>query len=162
MSVPPKERWFEDYADGESFEFGDHLVTEEEIVEFARRYDPQPFHLDHAAAAATHFGGLVGSGWMSCAIMMRMLCDHYISPRSSMGSPGIEQVRWLVPVRPGDRLRARVVVLKTRASQSRPDRGLVSARQELINQHGAIVMTVTGNGFYRKRPPAPPSPTSSP
>ena len=152
MSVPPKERWFEDYAVGEVFEFGDHLVTEEEIVEFARRYDPQAFHLSHEAGAATHFGGLVGSGWMSCAIMMRMLCDHFISPRASMGSPGIEQVRWLRPVRPGDRLRARIQVLQARASQSRPDRGIVSSRQELINQHGETVMTLQGNGFYLRRP----------
>lgn len=152
--VPLRERWFEDYAEGEVFEFGDHLVTEEEIVEFARRYDPQAFHLDHAAAAATHFGGLVGSGWMSCAIMMRLLCDHYISPLSSMGSPGIDRVRWLLPVRPGDRLRARVTIVQARASRTRPDRGIVSAHQELINQRGEVVMTLEGNGFYLRRPVA--------
>lgn len=152
MSVPPKERWFEDYAEGETFEFGDYLVTEEEIIEFARRYDPQPFHLDHAAAAASHFGGLVGSGWMSCAILMRLMCDHYISRVSSMGSPGVDQVRWLKPVRPGDRLRARAHVVKTRASQSKPDRGVVSGHNELINQHGEVVMSMSGNGMYKRRP----------
>jgi acyl dehydratase len=157
MTVPLRERWFEDYAEGEVFEFGDYLVTEEEIVAFARRYDPQPFHLDHAAAAASHFGGLVSSGWMTCSIMMRLLCDHYISPRSSMGSPGIDQVRWLKPVRPGDRLRARVRVVQTRASQSRPDRGIVNAQQELLNQHGEVVMTLSGTGFYLRRPQAEPA-----
>ncbi|MBL8347199.1 MAG: MaoC family dehydratase [Rubrivivax sp.] len=162
-AVPLQERWFEDYAEGEAFEFGDHLVTEQEIIEFAQRYDPQPFHLDHAAAAATHFGGLVGSGWMSCAIMMRLLCDHFISRVSSMGSPGVDQVRWLRPVRPGDRLRARVRVAKARASETRPDRGIVSAQHELLNQRDEVVMTMSGNGFYRRRPaagaaPAPDTP----
>lgn len=153
-NVSPRDRWFEDYREGEVFEFGDHLVTEEEIVEFARRYDPQPFHLDHAAAAASHFGGLVASGWMTCGIMMRMLCDHFISREASMGSPGVDQVRWLKPVRPGDRLRARVRVTKVRASETRPDRGIVSAQQELLNQDGDVVMTIAGGGFYRRRPAA--------
>lgn len=160
--VPLRERWFEDYAEGETFEFGDHLVTEVEIIEFAQRYDPQPFHLDHAAAAATHFGGLVGSGWMSCAIMMRLLCDHFISHVSSMGSPGVDQVRWLRPVRPGDRLRARVHVVKVRASESRPDRGIVSARHEMLNQRDEVVMTMSGNGFYLRRPAAGAASTSGP
>lgn len=156
-TVPPQQRWFDDYEEGETFEFGDHLVTEQEITEFARRYDPQPFHLDAAAAAASHFGGIVGSGWMSCAILMRLLCDHFISRVSSMGSPGVDQVRWLRPVRPGDRLRARVRVRAVRASQTRPDRGIVSAEHELLNQRDEVVMTMSGNGFYLRRP-SPPAP----
>src|SRR5438552_14010053 len=123
MSVPLKQRWFEDYTVGEVFEFGDHLVTAEEIVDFARRYDPQPFHIDPVAAAQSSFGGLVASGWMSGAVLMRMMCDHFIPPSSAMGSPGVDELRWLRPVRPGDRLKARVRVLQTRRSQSKPDRG---------------------------------------
>lgn len=152
MTVPLKERWFEDYSTGESFEFGAYLVTQEEIVEFAQRYDPQPFHVDPAAASASHFGGLVASGWMTAAVLMRMLCDHFISPVASMGSPGIDQLRWLRPVRPGDRLRARVTVGETRRSQSKPDRGSIIVRQELINQSGEVVMSQDGRALLRCRP----------
>lgn len=152
MTVPLKERWFDDYSTGESFEFGEHLVTEAEIVDFARRYDPQPFHVDKAAAAASHFGGLVASGWMSAAVLMRMLCDHFIAPESGMGSPGIDQLRWLRPVRPGDRLRARVTVGETRRSQSKPDRGSIVLRQELVNQSGEVVMSLDGRALLRCRP----------
>jgi acyl dehydratase len=152
--VPPKERWFDDFAAGEVLEFGDYLVTEQEIVEFARKYDPQPFHLDAAAAAASHFGGLIGSGWMTCAIGMRLLCDHFIPPHSSMGSPGVDEVRWLEPVRPGDRLRMRSQVLEVRPSQSKPDRGVIIGRHELVNQHGRVVLTQTGRGMYKRRPAA--------
>lgn len=154
-AVPPKERWFDDYAEGETFEFGDHLVTEEEIVEFARRYDPQAFHLDAAAAAQSHFGGLVASGWMTAGVLMRLLCDHFISPLSSMGSPGIERLRWHRPVRPGDRLRARVRVGPVRRSATRPDRGIVATESEVLNQHGEVVMSMSGSGFYLRRPRAP-------
>ena len=152
MSTPLKQRWFEDYAPGETFEFGDHLVTEEEIVEFARRYDTQPFHVDPVAAAQSSFGGLVASGWMTAAVLMRMMCDHFIAPASAMGSPGIDHLRWQHPVRPGDRLRARVSVVETRRSQSKPDRGAVVLRQELINQAGEVVMSVDGRTILRCRP----------
>lgn len=151
MPVPLHERWFEDYTAGESFEFGDHLVTEDEIIEFARRYDPQPFHVDPVAAQASHFGGLIASGWMTGAVMMRMMVDHFVSPRSGMGSPGIDRLRWPRPVRPGDRLHARVTVLEARRSQSKPDRGAVIVRQELINQAGEIVMSVEGRALVRCR-----------
>jgi acyl dehydratase len=150
--IPPQERWFDDFRVGERFEFGDHLVTAEEIVEFARRYDPQPFHLDAAAAARTHFGGLIASGWMSCGVLMRMVCDHFIPMAASMGSPGIDELRWLEPVRPGDRLRAAVEVLDVKASRSKPDRGVVTLRQALINQHGTRVLTFIGRGMYLRRP----------
>lgn len=152
--VPYKERFFEDYAAGEIIEFGDHLVTEEEIVEFARRYDPQAFHVDAAAASASNYGGLIASGWMTAAVLMRMLVDHFISPLSSMGSPGVDEIRWLRPVRPGDRLRARVTVLDARRSQSKPDRGVLQILQEAINQDGETVMTIKGMGLYRCRQPA--------
>ena len=150
--MPLKERWFEDYAAGEAFEFGDHLITEEEIIAFARRYDPQPFHVDPVAAAQSNFGGLVASGWMTAAVLMRMLCDHYIAPASALGSPGVDQLRWLRPVRPGDRLRARVTVVETRRSKSKPDRGSMLLRQELINQAGEIALSLDGRAIVRCRP----------
>ena len=154
MTTPLQQRWFEDYRVGEAFEFGDYPITEQEIVEFARRYDPQPFHLDAAAAAQSHFGGLVASGWMTGSVLMRMVCDHFISPQASMGSPGLEQLRWLKPVRPGDRLRARVTVLETRPSRSKPDRGSMLIRQEAINQNDEVAMSIEGWAMLRCRPVA--------
>jgi acyl dehydratase len=151
-TLPLKERWFEDFRVGERFEFGDYRVTEDEIVEFARRYDPQPFHVDAQAAARSHFGGLIASGWMSCSVLMRMLCDHFIPPASSMGSPGIDELRWLKPVRPGDRLRASAEIVDVKASTSKPDRGVITVRQELINQLGERVLSMTGRGMYQRRP----------
>lgn len=151
MSVPVSERYFEDYQVGESFEFGDYPVTEQEIVEFATRYDPQPFHVDKAAAEKSNFGGLIASGWMTGSIMMRLLVDHLISPLSSMGSPGLDELRWVRPVRPGDRLRLHVTVLDSRRSQTKPDRGAVQFQQEAVNQNGEVVMTVRGWGMYRCR-----------
>lgn len=151
MSTPLLERHFEDYQAGEVFEFGDKLITREEIIAFATEYDPQPFHLDEDAARQSHFGGLVASGWMTCAVMMRMLVDHYISRVASMGSPGLEEIRWLKPVRAGDRLRVRVTITSTRLSASKPDRGFVLAEQAVLNQDDDIVLTVRGTGMYRTR-----------
>jgi acyl dehydratase len=143
--VPLLERWFEDYAAGESFELGDEPITEKEIVEFAKRYDPQPFHIDPVAAAATHFGGLIASGWMTAAVSMRVMCQHFISARASMGSPGIDELRWLLPVRPGDRLRVRVEVLGCVPSKSKSDRGVVSMRQE-------VLMSLKTMALLKRRP----------
>lgn len=151
MSTPLKQRYFEDYRVGEVFEFGDELVTEQEIVEFANRYDPQPFHVDPAAAMNSSFGGLIASGWMTAGIMMRMLVEHFISREAGMGSPGIDELRWLRPVRPGDRLRTRVTILETRRSSSKPDRGMVLTLDEVLNQDGDVVMTLKGWGMYRAR-----------
>jgi acyl dehydratase len=150
--IPLKERWFDDFAVGERFEFGAYTVSADEIVEFARRYDPQPFHLDPEAGARSHFGGLVASGWNTSAVLMRLLCDHFIPPASSMGSPGVDEVRWLKPVRPGDTLHARSEIIECRPSQSKPDRGVLRARHELVNQQGEVVMTMVGMGMYRRRP----------
>lgn len=152
MSTPPRQRWLEDYAVGEIFEFGDHLVTEQEIVEFARRYDPQPFHVDPEAARSSLFGGLVASGWMTAAVLMRLLCLHFISGCSALGSPGVDQLRWLLPVRPNDRLRARVTILEVRRSSSKPDRGVLLLRQEALNQDGQTVMSLEGRSMHRCRP----------
>lgn len=151
--VPYKERYFEDYTVGEVAEFGDYPVSAEEIVAFARAYDPQPFHLDEQAGRQSHFGGLVASGWMSCAIVMRLCCDHFIPPASAMGSPGVDALRWLRPVRPGDRLRARVTVLAARRSASRPDRGVVTLLQEAVNQHGDTVVSYKGRAMFLCRDP---------
>ena len=149
--VPYLERYFEDYTVGEVAEFGDHAVTEEEILTFARAYDPQPFHTDAEAAKASHFGGLVGSGWMTGAIVMRLYCDHFIPRHSAMGSPGIDKVRWLHPVRPGDRLRARATIVATARSCSKPDRGVVTILQEAVNQDGKTVMSYEGRAMFRCR-----------
>jgi len=150
-TVPWMERWFEDYTVGEVVEFGDYAVTADEIVSFAHVYDPQPFHTDAEAAKASHFGGLVGSGWMTGAIVMRLFCDHFIPQCSATGSPGIDKVRWLRPVRPGDRLRARATILRTVPSQSRSDRGVVTILQEAINQNGETVMSYEGRAMFRCR-----------
>jgi acyl dehydratase len=152
MDVPVKERFFQDYPKGEVFEAGDYLITREEIVEFAGRFDPQPFHLDEAAGESSVFGGLVASGWMTCSVLMRLLVDHYVSPVSSMGSPGIDELRWLKPVRPGDRLRARVTVVDKRRSSSKPDRGIIHYLQEALNQDGEVVLAMRGMGMSKCRP----------
>ncbi|HLS56649.1 MAG TPA: MaoC family dehydratase [Zeimonas sp.] len=154
MTVPYKERYFEDFRPGEVIEFGDYLVTEEEIVEFARRYDPQPFHVDRKAAGESIYGGLIASGWMTGSIMMRLLVDHFIAPVSSMGSPGVDEVRWPRPVRPGDRLHVRVTTLETKRSQSKPDRGIVQVQQEMVNQRGETVMSLRGMSLSKCREPA--------
>ncbi|MCL4746413.1 MAG: MaoC family dehydratase [Burkholderiaceae bacterium] len=151
MSVPHKERYFEDYVAGESVEFGDYLITAREIVEFATRYDPQAFHVDAEAATNSHFGGLIASGFHTLGVMMRMMADHFISPLASMGSPGLDEVRWLLPVRPGDRLRVRATILDTRRSQSKPDRGMISVLYEVLNQDDQVAMSVRGWGMYLSR-----------
>lgn len=151
-TVSPKQRWFEDYAVGEMFEFGDRLVTEADIVDFAGRYDPQAFHTDAEAAAQSSFGGLVASGWMTAALLMREMCDHFIPPLSAMGSPGVDELRWLWPVRPGDRLRVRVTIADVRASQSKTDRGVITLNQQVINQAGEVVMRLSGQAILRRRP----------
>lgn len=151
MTVPYAQRFFEDYPVGEVVEIGEHLVTEDEIVEFATKYDPQPFHVDAQAAKASSFGGLIASGWMTASIVMRLLVDRYISKVASMGSPGIDELRWTQPVRPGDRIRVRITTVDARRSKSKPDRGILQFRQEALNQRDEVVMTLSGMGMYRCR-----------
>ncbi len=146
-TVAPKDRYLEDYKEGEQFEFGDYLITEEEIIEFATRYDPQPFHIDKVAAANTVFGGLIASGWMTASIGMRLLTDHFISTVSSMGSPGVDEMRFIKPVRPGDRLRLRVSILSVRRSQTKPDRGVLQFYEEILNQNSEAVLSLRGWGM---------------
>lgn len=145
-------RYFEDFASGDEAELGRYEVTREEIVEFARRYDPQPFHVDEEAAAAGPFEGLAASGWHTAAIFMRLFVDGILNDSASMGSPGIEDLRWTAPVRPGDVLTARVRVVETYPSERRVDRGTVITESRVLNQNGTVVMTVRARGFFRRRP----------
>lgn len=142
FTVPVEDRYFEDYVAGSVHEFGPVSVTREEIIEFATRYDPQVFHTDPEAAEQTVFGGLIASGWHTGAIMMRLLVENYLSHVASLGSPGIDELRWTKPVRPGDELTVRVTVTETRRSRSKPDRGIVRSFVEVLNQDREVVMTV--------------------
>ncbi len=144
-------RYLEDCRAGEVIELGSHTVGEEEILEFARRYDPQPFHVDPERAAESIYGGLIASGWQTCAIYMRLVVDGLLGESSSMGSPGLDSLRWLLPVRPGDTLRATYTVLEVTPSRSRPDRGVVRFRGEMINQHDEVAMSMEGVGFFGRR-----------
>ena len=144
--------YFEDFEVGSRRELGSYLVTEEEILAFARQYDPQPFHVDKEAAAKSIYGGLISSGWMTCSIMMRLLVLSTTGKSASMGSPGVDEIRWLKPVYAGDTLTAVLKVLDTRPSQSKPDRGVVHTQWEATNQHGELVCTVKGMGMYGRRP----------
>ncbi|MBI3914060.1 MAG: MaoC family dehydratase [Chloroflexi bacterium] len=143
-NVPRDQRYFEDYIPGAVQVFGTVVVEEKEIVEFGRRYDPQEFHTDPAAAKQTAFGGLIASGWHTAALMMRLLVDNYLSSVASLGSPGIDELRWTKPVRPGDTLSVRVTVLDATRSRSKPDRGVLRSLIEVLNQNGEVVMTMRG------------------
>jgi len=145
-------RYFEDFQAGDVFELGNHTVTAAEIIDYARQFDPQPFHVDEAAAVDGPFGGLIASGWHTGALWMRIYVDSVLNDTISMGSPGIEELRWLVPVRPGDTLSARLTVLETSPSSRRPDRGTVRSRGEMTNQRGEPVMTMIARGFFGRRP----------
>jgi acyl dehydratase len=144
--------YFEDFTPGRVFELGAVTVSADEIVEFAARFDPQPFHIDPVAAAETMFGGIIASGWHTCSMCMRLLVDGLLSGSTSLGSPGMEQIRWLAPVRPGDRLTARTTVEEARPSSSKPDRGTVTLLTQMENQDGVVVMTMRGMGMYSRRP----------
>jgi acyl dehydratase len=145
-------RWYwEDFVVGRVREFGAMRVERDAVIAFARDFDPQPFHLDDAAAAASPFGRLAASGWHTCAMAMRMLCDEYLLDAASLGSPGVENLRWLKPVYPDDTLHVRQEVLEARPMSSRPHVGLVRSRTEVINQHGDAVMSMEGWGMFRRR-----------
>jgi acyl dehydratase len=149
--TPTDRRYFEDYVPGSVFEFGPVAVEEAEILEFARRYDPQYIHTDPARAAKGPFGGLIASGWQTVGVMMRLLVDHYLSSVASMASPGIDELRWLLPVRPGDRLRVRVAVTDAKRSRSKPDRGIVHSLVEVLNQKDEVVMSLKPMNIMRCR-----------
>jgi acyl dehydratase len=144
--------YYEDLAAIPVDEIGRVAITSEEIVRFAKEYDPQPFHIDEEAAKKSVFGGLIASGWMTCAKMMRLMCDHYLLESASLGSPGVDEVRWLKPVRPGDTLTAVRKTVEARKSASNPMVGIIKSRWEVSNQHGEMVMTMEGMGMFRCRP----------
>jgi acyl dehydratase len=141
-AVPVSQRYFEDYVEGSTFEYGEISLTAEAIMEFARRFDPQPIHVDPEYAARGPFSGLIASGWHTAGVMMRLLADHFISHVASMASPGVDEIRWFIPVRPGDTLSIRVTVLETRRSRSKPDRGIVRSLVEVLNQNKEVVMSL--------------------
>jgi acyl dehydratase len=140
--VPAENRYFEDYMPGAVFECGEIRVDQTEIIEFARRFDPQYMHVDPVAASAGRFGGLIASGWHTAAMMMRLVVDNFLPGRASLASPGIDELRWLQPVRPGDVLRVRVSVLAATRSRSKPDRGIVHTLIEVLNQRAEVVMSM--------------------
>ncbi|MFL6664138.1 MAG: MaoC family dehydratase, partial [Rhizobacter sp.] len=145
-----------DFREGQVHEFGGVEVKRDDIVRFASEFDPQPFHVDDAAARGTMFGGLIASGWHTAAMSMRMMCDGYLLRAASLGSPGIESLKWLQPVRPGDTLRVRLTVLEARPLKSKPGVGLVKSRHQVLNQRGEVVMEMQGYGMFGMRRPASP------
>ena len=144
---------YEDFAVGNSVQLGSHTFLREEIVEFAGRYDPQAFHLSEEAGEASPFGGLVASGWNTCSAMMGILVRDMLADSTSMGSPGLDNIRWLKPVRVNDTVRLSVSVVSKRVSASKPDRGLVATRWEAYNQHGELVLTVDSAALFGLRNP---------
>jgi acyl dehydratase len=144
---------FEDFQPGAVAVYGPRLVTREEIVAFAAEFDPQPMHLDEAAASATMLGGLAASGWHICCLLMRVIADGFILDSSSMGGPGVDEVRWLAPLRPGTRIRVRSSVLDTRTSASRPEMGLVKFLFEVIDEADATLTTLTTTLMFGRRQP---------
>jgi len=151
FAVPVDQRYFEDYVPGAAYEYGSITLSEQEIVEFARRFDPQFIHTDPRTAADGPFGGLIASGWHTAAIMMRLFVDHYLSHVASMASPGIDELRWSRPVRPGDTLSIRVSVLEANRSRSKPDRGMVRSLVEVLNQNREVVMSLKAMNILRCR-----------
>lgn len=136
---------------GNTATYGPISATGDEILDFATKFDPQPIHIDEAAAAAGPFGGVIASGWHSASLMMRLYVDHYMSHTASLGGPGIDELRWTAPVRPDDRLTLRTTVLETRPSRSKPDRGLLRTQCEVTNQDGVVVMTCTLMNIVTRR-----------
>lgn len=151
MPAPDIRLFWEDFAPGQVREHGARSLSEDEIIAFASQWDPQRYHVDPEAAKATPFGGLIASGWQSCCVAMRMMCDAYLNESSCVGSPGIDELRFLRPVRPGDTLRFRATVLQSTPSQTRANRGTVTFRWELLNQADEVVLSMIGRQMYLKR-----------
>ena len=151
FAVPINERYFEDYVPGITYEYGPIAVTEAEVIEFAKKYDPQYIHTDAEKAAAGPFGGLIASGWHTAALMMRLYADNYVSSVAAIASPGVDELRWIKPVRPGDSLWIRVTATESRRSRSKPHLGLLRVMVEVFNQHKELVMTVKTLNLIRCR-----------
>ena len=150
LPLNPADRRFEDYPVGAVFEFGSISLTEPEIIAFAKQFDPQDMHTDPVVAAAGATKGIIASGWHTVSAMMRMLADRYL-PKNGLPSPGIDELRWPNPVRPGDVLRLRITVTDARLSRSKPDRGLVFALVEMLNQRDEVVLTMKPINLIRTR-----------
>lgn len=150
--MPAALRHFEDFRPGDVIELGSRTITKEAIIAFAKEFDPQVFHVDEEAAKQTIYGGLLASGWHTGSLLMRLLCDGLLARTASLGSPGIDELRWLKPVRPGDTLAGRMTVIESIPSRSKPDRGMVRSLMELRNQHGEVVLTVKGLSLLGRRP----------
>ena len=149
---PINNRYFEDYVEGDVHSFGSIAVEADEVISFAQRFDPQTFHVDPEAAKLTPFGGIIASGWHTAALTMRLYVDHYLTHVASLASPGLDELRWLKPVRPGDTLSARVTVLKSAPSKSKPDRGAVTSLVEVFNQVDEVVMSFKCVNIIGRRP----------
>ena len=141
----------EDFPAGWTCDYGSRTLSEEEIIAFASDWDPQRFHTDPRAAKDTPYGGIIASGWHTGSVMMRMMCDAYLNQAACIGSPGIEDWRFALPVRPGDTLRYRATVLEARPSASKPERGIVKWRWELLNQRDEVAVSMTGTQFFLRR-----------
>ena len=149
--TPIDQRYFEDYIPGDIHEFGTIAVEESDVISFAKRFDPQPFHTDPEAGKQSIYGGMITSGWHTSALMMRLFVDHYLSHVASIGSPGVDELRWLKPVFPGDALTIRVTVMESTRSRSKPDRGIVRSDIQVLNQHRDVVMTMKALNFLSCR-----------
>lgn len=150
--------YWEDFTPGWSYESPPQTLTADEIKRFARQYDPQSYHTDEDAARATPFGGLIASGWQTCAVAMRLMCDGYLLESACIGSPGLDELRWWKPVRPGDSLRLAATVLEQTPSQSQRARGTVKFRWNVVNQNDEVVCTMVGRQHYHRRTPASAAP----
>lgn len=148
-------QYFEDLKVGVKERFGHYEVSREEVIDFASKYDPQPFHLSDEAAGQTHFGRISASGWHTCAMVMRMVVDHFTAKKhAGLGSPGVDEIRWIKPVYPGDTLSCESELLEKRLSKSRPDMGITKSATRVFNQKGEVVMSYIANGLIRVRNPA--------
>ena len=144
--------YFEDFTPGWTFQNGPRTLTAEEIVAFAREWDPQSYHTDPEAARRSPYGGLIASGWQTAGVAMRLMCDGYLLETSCVGSPGIDELRFVKPVRPGDALRFRSTVVDATPSKTKPDRGTVTFRWEILNQHGEVALSMLGKQLFLRRP----------
>ncbi len=144
--------YFEDFQVGDVVELGNRTVSEAEIIDFATQFDPQPFHIDREKAKDSFFGGIIASGWHTASLLMRMLVDEVLNGTISLGSPGLEELRWIQPVRPGDTLHGRFTILEASTSKSRPNLGILRCKNEMLNQNGEVVMSFTSTGFFGRKP----------
>lgn len=147
-------KYVEDFPVGVRRQIGSRTVDEAEVIRFAKEFDPQPFHIDKEAAAAGFYGGIIASGWHTCSMTMRLMVDGYLSDSAALGSPGIDELRWLRPVRPGDTLTVYSTVAGVKVSTTKPDRAVMTTKTEVENQNGEVVLTMLGKTMMKRRPGA--------